>query len=456
MWIAGLIVLGVVLAAGVWLTVTGLRGRVVDDHPVCRKCGFDLVGVYPGSDRCPECGSKLGEQAVRIGQRVRRRVRLAGGALGVVAALLVGVGMIVTMTSGVNWNSHMPTGILIWKARTGTPTAVTGAAQELKNRFNAGTLKKKQIDRMVTAGLNAQSNATRPWDPLLGDLIEAADLQGYLSSENRGTYLEQALTISVRIQQRIRPDKQLAIGLEVAPGRCGTMTKYGIAYAIESIRINGNLRPTDKISGFSEWTLFGFGGRMSGVMRQTVLLTPGVNDIETTWRISLFEPNSRGTGRGKPIHAWTVIVSDQMKLVPEGEPLVDWVNDSDLANECRNLITIELTPSRFPIAGHLFYDLKITSQKQTIALAMDIFFRANDQETRIGALTIAPEQGPFGTYFSQCIDSFASDGWIVLKPNEDALFILNEDALFLLKVDRALGVELSFPVELKAGDDTDD
>src|SRR3954451_5269023 len=82
-----------------------LRGRRVDDHPLCRTCGFDLFGKPVDSTRCPECGADLARRrAVRIGRRVCRRrvlavalpaVLLAGGWLGV-----VGWGA----ARGVDWN----------------------------------------------------------------------------------------------------------------------------------------------------------------------------------------------------------------------------------------------------------------------------------------------------------------------------------------------------------------
>jgi hypothetical protein len=41
--------------------IAGWRGRRVDDHPLCRKCGYDLTGdtgsgVCPGMRRGPEAG----------------------------------------------------------------------------------------------------------------------------------------------------------------------------------------------------------------------------------------------------------------------------------------------------------------------------------------------------------------------------------------------------------------
>jgi hypothetical protein len=43
--------------AGLILLVLGVRGWRIDDHPVCRRCRFDLVGVYPAIGACPECGA---------------------------------------------------------------------------------------------------------------------------------------------------------------------------------------------------------------------------------------------------------------------------------------------------------------------------------------------------------------------------------------------------------------
>lgn len=44
-------------ALGLALFWRGWRGRRVDNHPWCRKCCFDLKGVWPGAAKCPECGS---------------------------------------------------------------------------------------------------------------------------------------------------------------------------------------------------------------------------------------------------------------------------------------------------------------------------------------------------------------------------------------------------------------
>lgn len=73
-----LLALLLLLIAGVVLLGWAWRGRRVDDHPVCRKCRFDLYGL-PEPEACPECGAALGGAgAVRIGNR-RRHTEPGGG-----------------------------------------------------------------------------------------------------------------------------------------------------------------------------------------------------------------------------------------------------------------------------------------------------------------------------------------------------------------------------------------
>ncbi len=88
--------LGLFAAAGALLLYRGLRGRRTDDHPLCRRCGFDLTGLPGGHPACPECGATLAApQAVRVGHRARRPAPLAAG----LALLLLTVGL----AGGAGW-----------------------------------------------------------------------------------------------------------------------------------------------------------------------------------------------------------------------------------------------------------------------------------------------------------------------------------------------------------------
>src|SRR5436305_14870296 len=61
------------LLSGIVLLYLAMRGRRIDDHPVCRRCRFDLIGLPPGGNKCSECGADLKRRrAIRIGNRQRR------------------------------------------------------------------------------------------------------------------------------------------------------------------------------------------------------------------------------------------------------------------------------------------------------------------------------------------------------------------------------------------------
>src|SRR5687767_13601577 len=96
-------------AASAVALAIAVRGRRVDDHPICRKCGFDLIGKPAGSTVCSECGTDLtSPRAVRVGRRERCGGLAAVAAPAVVLCLawLCFVGW--RAGRDTNWNRHKP------------------------------------------------------------------------------------------------------------------------------------------------------------------------------------------------------------------------------------------------------------------------------------------------------------------------------------------------------------
>ncbi len=57
-----------------------IRGILIDRHPHCRRCGYDMVGHQHRPVRCPECGSDLRVPGmVCIGARRPHRKRIGFG-----------------------------------------------------------------------------------------------------------------------------------------------------------------------------------------------------------------------------------------------------------------------------------------------------------------------------------------------------------------------------------------
>jgi ribosomal protein L37E len=107
--------------AGAGAVVYGMRGRRIDDHPLCRRCGFDLVGLPAGSSACSECGGSIVvRKAIRFGHRQRNGrivalgmilLLLGGGQLGIMAGSAPGELPGTTTSRPGGWfaNSTVPT-----------------------------------------------------------------------------------------------------------------------------------------------------------------------------------------------------------------------------------------------------------------------------------------------------------------------------------------------------------
>src|SRR5215218_8796709 len=102
---------------GLALLVIGWRGRRTDDHPLCRRCGFDLTGRPPDSTRCAECGADIAtSRAIRIGHRRKR------GVVSLLAMLTLGVRAFVNFDD-INLMPYKPAWLLVRDATGGTPAA---------------------------------------------------------------------------------------------------------------------------------------------------------------------------------------------------------------------------------------------------------------------------------------------------------------------------------------------
>ncbi len=137
------------LAFGVVLTWWGRRGRPIDEHPVCRKCRFDLVGRPPGSERCPECGADLGQRrAIAVGNRKPRLSAIIIGGCIVLLALCV--------FGGWGWirfryvkEADKPTWLVLLDAKSKDAALRAGAFSELFRREKIGDLSEAQCNAYI-------------------------------------------------------------------------------------------------------------------------------------------------------------------------------------------------------------------------------------------------------------------------------------------------------------------
>src|SRR5215213_7579554 len=104
-----LIFLCLALLMSIALLRWGIHGVRVDDHPLCRSCGFDLTRRNPDAVACPECGANVSDgRGIVIGHRRRRTGMIVSGAALLLAVLgILGAGGR-KIAAGLNPNEFKP------------------------------------------------------------------------------------------------------------------------------------------------------------------------------------------------------------------------------------------------------------------------------------------------------------------------------------------------------------
>src|SRR5687767_8607470 len=119
------------------------------DHPLCRRCGYDLSGLPLGTAACPECGADLREpHALTTAARLRRRA-CAKVAIG--CGLLVAAFACVHVARGVDWQRVKPVWMLVREGRDADTHRA--ALAELIRRLDEGRLSGAEAGRVADEAL---------------------------------------------------------------------------------------------------------------------------------------------------------------------------------------------------------------------------------------------------------------------------------------------------------------
>ena len=185
------------LLLGIALTAVGLRGRRTDDHPLCRRCRFDLTGRPATAERrCPECGADLGRpRATVVGHRRRRAGMLAGG----VACLTAGVVLAYGQATGMSWYRFAPLAYVLREGSSADAGRRWAALAELQRRTASPRCSAADWAEATRAALAYQRDLSKPWDPAWGGLIENARAAGHLTDGEWHQYAWQAVMAPRRL-----------------------------------------------------------------------------------------------------------------------------------------------------------------------------------------------------------------------------------------------------------------
>lgn len=306
------------LLTGLGLLAIGIRGKVVDDHPYCRRCGFDLTGSLPDARACPECGCELLPSTItRHRRQRRRRTTIVGGGMTVIGMLSLAV-LLWGPLNGADMNRHKPLWLLRFEARHGGVATVAEVLSEIERRISGKSLSGWDIIAFVDSGLARQADDTREWPPAWGDFIEArrADSNA-VSDEQWRQYLREGFELSFEVRPRIREGDRLRY--DVSPVRARFGSDRHVRIVFESIKAGDYSQPLSAIGGVPADT----DGKPSSSGQLKVQLPPGEHELRVAATLQLIP----GFGNA-PIGQWrgdfeanlTVVEADEDTITPVVRP----------------------------------------------------------------------------------------------------------------------------------------
>ncbi len=258
------------LVAGVVLFFVGKRGRRLNRNPVCRDCGFDLVGAYPGVVTCPECGSGLKRVgAVRVGVRRRMVSLMAVGALMVLLALApLGVTVYAGIT-GANINPSKPTWLLLMEARWSNANAADLIGKELLDRMVTKKIAPAEYGPLVEAALARQADRSMSWSDSWGDIVERAATDSVLSPEQRASFEKNAVVFTLESRPRVVRGEPLPLFIGQAEQRvCKNTNAYCQVFA-RSVKLDGV-----SLKRVASATYPGMTVKMTDALRKQMMMQP--------------------------------------------------------------------------------------------------------------------------------------------------------------------------------------
>jgi hypothetical protein len=190
-------------ALGLVLLAFGWRGRRLDKHPLCARCGFDLFGSRRWETReCPECGANVSGLAVRVGHRQARAGAVYGGLALLTPTMLVITAAAYVQVRGIDLTPRKPSWWLTYEL-SGADASVDPAFIELAKRFQTKSLADKHIVDVVDYCLDNQGDRGVPWSAGWGAFVEASHAAGKIKEDRWERYAKQAQLVDVQVPSRI-------------------------------------------------------------------------------------------------------------------------------------------------------------------------------------------------------------------------------------------------------------
>lgn len=408
------------LPAGLVLLVVGLRGRRMDDHPLCRRCGFDLFGLPADSHLCSECGMDLQlPRAVRVGHRQKRTGLLTISLLLLLPSLAYLGAATYFVARGVDVNQYRPVWWLLLDANSTVPAIRNGALAALNSKLASNKLSTAQIDTIAENALKLQGDPSRTWDPGWGDFVELAQATNRLSAEKWQRYLKQAPTMRFQARAKVRRGAPLPLRL-THDARVGTQSTLWAAYRYKAVEISGrttkgnagsgggtSLRSTS--GGSSGWTVSADDPALTN-------LPDGPQTIRLTLDLDIHTYPAYNANNSRPPDATSTMTLETTWELVSG-PTVTANTDPSHRPAVEKALTATIEPPRANGFHSTYISVNINSASPPVPLTFDVFLRHDGKEWKINPIAF-PAGRSHGWHTGNNLPDFKADvADIILRPS---------------------------------------
>lgn len=231
----------------------GKRGRLVNDHPICRSCGFDLFNLPTDRERCPECGAELKKpKAVLPGRREPYAGRLYTGYVILLLAVFGFAWTAFRVFSNDASIALLPDFVVVLEAKHGGSATKNRSWRELVRRIEGDSLSDATITSVVDDALALQRDLSKAWIGDAGDFVQSARKQKHLDDERWACYAKQAVVVSLKVRTKIRIGDRLTAEVVIGPCRAGSDSANSLVLRNPTPQATGDLiraRPKDQNDG---------------------------------------------------------------------------------------------------------------------------------------------------------------------------------------------------------------
>ena len=375
----------IVILLGAVLLLIGVRGCVVGDDPHCRNCGFNLRGRDAASKRCPECGTELSDAAIRIGER-RRRPTMAS-----VGAVMLLVGLAGTGWTGWefaqshDWTPWKPTAWLVEDLDSADPMLPGRARRELIRRIESKDFPQAKVDALIDRMLDRQGDRSKTWNPLWGDVVDAAIVNKRIEPTRLARYLRQGVSATLEFKPKIRRGQALSLNLSLRNDRFGSNTRLRGTWAAGPMMLGDVVmfkpwaeqkQETDLAGGA------GYGMSLDGSMWTAGGLPDGKHTLHSSvhYKVMVTQPAEAAAWRTE----FDVPLSLPVELVPAGATVDEFkVDEARRGEMVKALATARVTHDEKNRV-----DVRVKALDPPVGVSADVYLTQDGAEQKVGGMRI--------------------------------------------------------------------